>query len=98
MVTGDDVSRGKPDREAYALALERLHADPRASFAMEDSENGAASALAAGVPTFYLVAPAATPPLSVPVVAGLAELLENVVVAMSRCGLPLSRWPWIITV
>lgn len=56
VVTGDLVERGKPDPEAYALALARL-ADrvpgltARECVAVEDSPVGVAAAMAAGLPT-----------------------------------------------
>jgi HAD superfamily hydrolase (TIGR01509 family) len=49
VITGDDVTRHKPDPEAYRLALARLQLDPRECLAFEDSDVGAASAKAAGV-------------------------------------------------
>ncbi|WP_344250071.1 HAD family phosphatase [Isoptericola hypogeus] len=51
MVTGDQVSRGKPHPEPYLVAAERLGVDPADCVAIEDSPTGIASALAAGVPT-----------------------------------------------
>jgi HAD superfamily hydrolase (TIGR01549 family) len=49
VVTGDDVTRHKPDPEAYLLALARLQLDPRDCLAFEDSDVGVASAEAAGI-------------------------------------------------
>jgi HAD superfamily hydrolase (TIGR01509 family) len=62
-VTGDDVSRTKPDPEPYLLAAKLLDADPEQCVALEDSPNGVASATAAGchvvaVPTLVPVPPA----------------------------------------
>jgi HAD superfamily hydrolase (TIGR01509 family) len=51
IVSGDDVSRGKPDPEAYQLGAAKLGLEPRQCVAVEDSPTGVASALAAGVPT-----------------------------------------------
>ncbi len=51
VVTGDEVSRGKPDPEPYLTAAERLGVEPAACVAIEDSPTGIASARAAGVPT-----------------------------------------------
>lgn len=48
VVTGDQVSVGKPDPEAYRRACECLRVDPARSVAIEDSPTGVASALAAG--------------------------------------------------
>lgn len=49
VVTGEDVTRHKPDPQAYLLALERLQLDPRECLAFEDSDVGVASAEAAGI-------------------------------------------------
>jgi len=48
VVTGDQVSRGKPDPEPYRLAAQRLGVDVAACVAFEDSPPGLASATAAG--------------------------------------------------
>jgi sugar-phosphatase len=55
VISGDDVSRGKPDPEPYHLALERAGADPALSIAVEDSLQGAAAARGAGLSTFLLL-------------------------------------------
>jgi HAD superfamily hydrolase (TIGR01509 family) len=62
-VTGDDVTRTKPDPEPYLLAAKLLDADPEQCVALEDSPNGVASATAAGchvvaVPTLLPIPPA----------------------------------------
>jgi HAD superfamily hydrolase (TIGR01509 family) len=49
IVSSDDVARGKPDPEGYALALAAIGADPGDSLVVEDTEAGIASAHAAGV-------------------------------------------------
>lgn len=51
VVTGDQVQQGKPHPEPYLLAAERLGVRPEACMAIEDSRNGVASSVAAGVPT-----------------------------------------------
>jgi len=48
IVTGDEVTHGKPHPEAYLTAATRLGVDPTACIAIEDSPAGAASAEAAG--------------------------------------------------
>jgi HAD superfamily hydrolase (TIGR01509 family) len=48
-VCGEDVLRKKPDPAAYELALERLVLPADRVIALEDSGNGVASALAAGL-------------------------------------------------
>ena len=48
-VTRDDIERGKPDPQCYALACERLGADAGAALACEDAPDGVRAAAAAGV-------------------------------------------------
>jgi HAD superfamily hydrolase (TIGR01509 family) len=48
VVTGDQVTTGKPHPEAYLTACERLEVEPRHCVAIEDSSTGVASAEAAG--------------------------------------------------
>jgi HAD superfamily hydrolase (TIGR01509 family) len=48
VVTGDQVSDGKPHPEAYLVAMERLGVSAEHSVAIEDSPTGVASAEAAG--------------------------------------------------
>lgn len=62
-VTGDVVTRGKPDPEPYLTAAALLDVDPRDCLAIEDSDTGATSAGAAGctvlvVPNHVTVPPA----------------------------------------
>lgn len=60
VVTGDQVSRGKPDPEAYLVAAERLGVDPARCVAIEDSTVGVASAIGSGARTIAV-------PLFVPI-------------------------------
>ncbi len=48
VVTGDQVSRGKPDPEAYVVAATRLGVSPGRCVAVEDSPAGIAAAEGAG--------------------------------------------------
>lgn len=76
IVTGEDVGRGKPDPEPYALALARSGCGPAGSIAVEDSPKGAQSALAAGIPT-WLVSHGGAPetvPAGVRLASGFAEI------------------------
>ena len=50
VVTFDDVTRLKPDPQAYLVAMERLGAGPTGTVAVEDPRTGLLSAIAAGVP------------------------------------------------
>jgi HAD superfamily hydrolase (TIGR01509 family) len=63
VVTGDEVSRGKPDPQPYELAAQRLGVPAARCIAIEDSPTGIASARAAGarviaVPHTVPIAPA----------------------------------------
>lgn len=51
VVTGDQVTHGKPAPEPYLLAAQRLGVQPADCVALEDSPTGVRSAVAAGVPT-----------------------------------------------
>lgn len=51
LVTGDEVSRGKPDPEPYLAAAEALGVAPGECIAIEDSPTGVAAALGAGCVT-----------------------------------------------
>ena len=47
-LTGDDVSRGKPDPQIYQMAAERLGIPTHQMLVLEDSGNGCAAAVASG--------------------------------------------------
>ena len=51
VVSGDQVTHGKPHPEPYETAAERLGVEPATCVAIEDSPTGVRSAAAAGVPT-----------------------------------------------
>jgi len=59
VVSGDEVTRGKPHPDPYLLAAERLGVDPLDCVAIEDSVTGATSARDAGCAV--LVVPAVVP-------------------------------------
>jgi HAD superfamily hydrolase (TIGR01509 family) len=54
LVTGDEVSHGKPHPEPYLAAARLLGVEPAACVAIEDSPAGVRSAAAAGVPTIAI--------------------------------------------
>ena len=54
VVGGDQVNMGKPDPEPYLEGLRRLNTEASQSWALEDSENGVSSALAAGLQVFQI--------------------------------------------
>src|SRR5215469_1974455 len=75
IIAGDEVTRGKPDAEPYRLALKRTRCETAPSIAVEDTNQGAQAAIAAGLPTWLLRGPAAPPVSSSPRFRGvLAEL------------------------
>jgi beta-phosphoglucomutase len=49
IVAKEDVTRYKPDPEAYLLALKRLRLSPKSVLVLEDSPTGLAAARAAGI-------------------------------------------------
>jgi beta-phosphoglucomutase len=49
VVTGDDVTRGKPAPDIFLLAAARLRVDPWTCVVIEDAEQGVEAALAAGM-------------------------------------------------
>ena len=51
-VTGDQVSKGKPDPEPYRTASGLLGVEPTRAWALEDSAHGVRSALGAGLQGF----------------------------------------------
>jgi len=51
VVTGDDVSRLKPDPEVYLRALDLLGLSPQNALAIDDSELGLRASTAAGLAT-----------------------------------------------
>jgi len=60
VVGGDQVLRGKPHPDLFAAAAAALAVRPAECIALEDSENGARAALAAGMP--LIVVPDLKPP------------------------------------
>lgn len=84
---GDEVPRGKPDPGVYELAVRRLGVAARTCVAFEDSEHGAAAALAAGL-SVVLVPDLRALPLtleqqSLCVIGTLAEAIEHLPVWFS---------------
>jgi HAD superfamily hydrolase (TIGR01509 family) len=60
VVAGDEVPAGKPHPAPYLEATRRLGREPRRSWAVEDSEHGVRSALAAGL--YVIQVPDLVPP------------------------------------
>ena len=85
LVTGDEVTHGKPHPEPYLRGAEVLGVAPGACVALEDSPTGVRSATTAGVPTLAIPHIVAIPDLpgsvKVPTLVRLtpADLLPTVV-------------------
>ena len=61
VVTGMDVTRGKPDPQVFLIAAERLDTVPAACAVVEDAPAGVAAARAAGMKAIGLVSTGRTP-------------------------------------
>ena len=84
VVTGDAVSRGKPDPEPYLKAAQGLGVHPSACLAIEDSNTGARSAVAAGCTVLVV-------PHHVPVLDGPGRVFATTLVGLTHGTLPR---PW----
>ncbi|TWT69696.1 HAD family hydrolase [Crateriforma conspicua] len=51
ILSGDDVTRGKPDPQIYQMAADQMGIDPTTMLVLEDSGNGTAAAVASGAVT-----------------------------------------------
>src|SRR5690606_6374104 len=69
VVTGESVTRGKPDPEAFLTAAEQLGVDIERCVAIEDSRVGVAAALASGAATI-----AVQHLIPIPAAAGLSRI------------------------
>jgi HAD superfamily hydrolase (TIGR01509 family) len=84
VVTGDEVTRAKPDPEPYLTACDRLGVEPRGCVVVEDSPSGVGSGLAAGcaviaVPHQVAIEPAAGLTIVTSLTALDVERLESLV-------------------
>lgn len=82
VVTGDVVTRGKPDPEPYLKAAHGLGVRPGDCLAIEDSNTGARSAVAAGCGTVLVVAN------HVPVLEGERRIILDSLVGLRASALP----------
>jgi HAD superfamily hydrolase (TIGR01509 family) len=77
VVTGDEVTQGKPDPEIYLLAASRLGIAPGRCIALEDSANGARAALGAGMHLFIVPDLVRPPPEILKQAAGVFASLDE---------------------
>jgi HAD superfamily hydrolase (TIGR01509 family) len=80
VVAGNDVANAKPHPEPYLTAAELLGVDVTSCVALEDSEPGVASAVAAGAKVFAL-------PLHIPLPPSPAYLLRESMVGLRLADL-----------
>lgn len=80
VVAGDDVANAKPHPEPYLTAAEGLGVDATACIALEDSEPGVASAVAAGTTVFAL-------PLHIPLPPSPAYQLRDTMIGLRLADL-----------
>lgn len=85
IISADDISRGKPDPEPFALALE-LSGQPAArALAVEDAPNGAISATKAGIAT-WIMAPGGHEDFpDIPGVKGFIDSLDQLIPYLDAC-------------
>ncbi|MGY5763847.1 HAD-IA family hydrolase [Brachybacterium sp. DNPG3] len=90
VVTADQVTRGKPDPEAYRLGAERLGLSPEQCLVVEDSVGGLQAGVAAGSRT---IAVTSTTPASMlsPLADALLTSLDDVQVSVDGEDLVLAR-------
>lgn len=81
VVTGDQVTDGKPHPEAYLTAAHRLGVSPAVCVAIEDSATGVASATAAGCIVIAI-------PHAVPLPAGTGHIMRD---SLQELSLPMLR-------
>ncbi len=84
VITGDAVSRGKPDPEPYLKATRGLGVHPTGCLAIEDSDTGARSAEGAGCTVLVV-------PNHVPVPPGERRVVRETLVGLDCATLP---GPW----
>jgi len=83
IVAGEDAPRGKPYPDPYLLALARSGCGRESAIAVEDSPQGVAAALAAGLIT-YALQPADASESSWPKEAGRLARLEDLIPLLAK--------------
>ena len=86
VVAADDVVLGKPDPEPYLKALGLAGLQPAQVLAVEDSPNGAKSALAAGLATYLIVNDDEARLPSLPGLAGIIRGLPQLMPLLDASG------------
>lgn len=79
MICGDMVKKAKPDPEIYETACRELNRPPKQLIALEDSENGLKSALAAGMRAIMIPDLIKDCPNTEPFLDGKLKRLDDVI-------------------
>ena len=88
IVSGDDVTRGKPDPQVFLLAAERLGVTRSRCVVVEDAPVGVQAAKAAGARAVAVLLhhPAGAFPEADMVVETLASLTTSALISLASCG------------
>lgn len=87
IVSGDDVSRGKPDPEIFLRAAAAIAQPPERCFVFEDSLNGVRAGHAAGCATIMVPDLVAPTPEIVPLCARICDSLEAALIEVARMSM-----------
>ncbi len=79
IVSADDIRRGKPDPEPFALALKLSGQPAKLALAVEDAPNGAISATGAGIATWIMAPKGHDDFPRIPGVQGFITSLEQLI-------------------
>ena len=74
IVTGDDITRGKPDPQGFLLAFQRFGVPPARGFVIEDAVAGVQAGKAAGAQVIAVTTTRARPDL---VAAGADRVVDH---------------------
>jgi HAD superfamily hydrolase (TIGR01509 family) len=95
IVCAEDAPSKKPHPMVYAVALERLGMAPHEALAIEDSPNGAAAAVAAGVPVLVTFSAYFASFDTRRAIACSADLDEPPKSSLPVPAAPRVDWPWL---
>lgn len=84
LYTADDVERGKPAPDVYLYAAQQLGVDPKHCLALEDSPNGAQSAVTAGMTCFAIPDSHSTPDKFTAITPHIFDNLSDVLTHLKK--------------
>lgn len=87
IVSGEEVTQGKPHPEPYIISSKKVSCDPSEIIVIEDSPQGAKSAVDAGLKTFVLAHETACHswPQGVELISSLVQATEKLFIIQSKC-------------